>query len=332
MQLLRKLLWPVSFLYGVGVYLRNLTYDLGLISSHKFKTPTICVGNLSLGGTGKTPMIEWLIRNLSENSSLAVLSRGYGRKSSGFILADSQSNARQIGDEPLQIYNKFPDIRMAVDANRRRGIAELEREYHPDMILLDDAFQHRKITPCFSILLTTYGNLYSSDWFLPTGNLRDAKSQAKRAEMIIVTKCPPSIGTAEMESIKREIRPQGSQELLFCSLQYSDMILGPWEDLSVSQLRDREITVVTGIANPGPFIKHLEHEGLKIRHMEFGDHHDFTENELSKLKDEELIITTEKDYVRSLNQLVNAGYIEVQHRFLRGGDQKLLNAINKLEC
>ena len=330
MQLLRKILWPVSLLYGFGVYLRNLFYDIGLISSHKFGTRTICVGNLSLGGTGKTPMIEWLIRNLSGNYNIAVLSRGYKRKSTGFVVANEQSSAGDIGDEPLQIFKKFPDIRMVVDANRRRGISTLEKEYHPDMILLDDAFQHRKILPDFSILLTTYGNLYPDDWFLPTGNLRDARSQAKRADLIVVTKCPSGMDKAEMNSIERKISPGPEQGLLFCTLEYSDMVSGLGKELSVAQLKNEKVTVVTGIAGPQPFIQFLEEQGLEAEHLKFGDHHEFTENELSSLQEKGLIITTEKDYVRSLNQLENVGYIEVQHRFLDGGGERLLRAIGNL--
>ena len=163
MQLLRKILWPVSLLYGAGVYFRNWLYDAGLKKSQKFSTPTICVGNLSLGGTGKTPMIEWLCRELEDFSRKAVLSRGYGRKSEGYVLADQYSDSADIGDEPLQIYSKFPSITLAVDGNRRRGISNLEKDIQPDLILLDDAFQHRRVLPSYSILLTAYGQLYSDD-------------------------------------------------------------------------------------------------------------------------------------------------------------------------
>ena len=330
MQLLRKILWPVSLLYGAGVYLRNLTYDLGIRSTTSFSTSTISVGNLSLGGTGKTPMIEWLIRHLGNEKNIAVLSRGYRRKTSGFLIADSNSSAADIGDEPMQIHKKFPHITMAVDANRRRGIQHLEAHIKPDLILLDDAFQHRKVQPAMSILLTTYDCLYTDDWFLPTGTLRDARNQSKRADLIVVTKCPASLSESEMKAIEKKVHSTADQEVLFCTLEYNPEILGSRYKLEIEELRNQTITLVTGIANPKPLKEFLSGQGLDIRHIQYSDHHDFSRKEIARLENEAFVITTEKDYMRGLNDLARVGYVEVRHKFLADGRERLLRRIDQL--
>ena len=331
MQLFRKILWPISLLYGIGVTLRNWSFDLGIRKSRKFNTTSISVGNLSLGGTGKTPMIEWLVRKLKAEKRIAVLSRGYKRSTSGFVLADERSDASTIGDEPYQIYRKFPDLIMAVDANRTRAILKLEEESRPDLILLDDAFQHRKISPSFSLLLTQYDKLYTDDWFLPTGDLRDGKDQARRANMIVVTKCPSDMNMEEMNQIRSKIKPGVTQDVLFCTLAYARHLSGSAEVPQLEALEGRAATVVTGIANPYPFINYLEQRGITVNHLKYSDHHRFTASELASLGKEKLILTTEKDYVRSLHQLNNVAYLEVEHRFLEKGAEKLLSAINGLE-
>ena len=190
MLLLRKIAFPISMVYALVVYLRNFLFDVGILKEISFKTKTICIGNLSVGGTGKTPMIEYLIEMLGNSYKVAVLSRGYRRKSKGFILATPKSTVEKLGDEPYQIYSKYPEIVLAVDGDRCNGISNLENTLNLDVILLDDAFQHRKVRPHYSILLTAYDDLYINDWYLPTGNLRDAKKEAKRANIIVVTKCP----------------------------------------------------------------------------------------------------------------------------------------------
>ena len=330
MQLLRKILWPVSLLYGAGVYLRNLSYDLGFRSSSSFSTSTISVGNLSLGGTGKTPMIEWLIRHLEKGKNIAVLSRGYRRKTTGFLIADGSSSALDIGDEPMQIHRKFPSVIMAVDGNRRRGIRQLESRIKPDLILLDDAFQHRKVQPALSILLTTHDCLYTEDWFLPTGNLRDARNQAKRADLIIVTKCPAAISEEQMRVIEKRLGPSAYQEVLFCTLEYNHQIFGSLGKLQIEDLQDQVVTLVTGIANPKPLVEFLSGMGLEIRHLQYGDHHEFTSEELAELEQEKFVLTTEKDYVRGLMDLEGVGYVEVLHKFLADGKERLLGRIDQL--
>ena len=330
MLLLRKILWPVSLLYAAGVYLRNLLYDLNIKSSARFHTPTISVGNLSLGGTGKTPMIEWLIRNLDRHRQIAVLSRGYRRKSKGFVLADGGSRSEDIGDEPLQIYQKFPGLIMACDANRRRGLTILEERFDPDIILLDDAFQHRRVSPSFSILLTTYRRPYIRDWYLPTGTLRDSTSQAKRADLIVVTKCPADLDQEAMQALRKELKPGEGQQVLFSTLEYAPSLKGKTGNVFPESLKDIQFSLVTGIADPGPLKDYLESMGLKFTHKAYRDHHHFTETELNALKEEKWVVTTEKDYVRGLQNLEQAHYLEVRHRFLGDGKRVLLDALSQL--
>src|SRR6478752_1663867 len=206
MNLLRKILFPFAVLYGFITSIRNFLYDNNLLKSYSFDLPIIAVGNLSVGGTGKTPQIEYLIRLLSSKYKVATLSRGYKRKSEGFVLADETSNAEILGDEPFQFFQKFKNIQVAVDANRKNGIEQLlSQPEKPEVILLDDAYQHRKVKAGFYIMLTAYGDLYADDFMLPTGNLREYRSGANRANLIVVTKCPPNLSISEQENIKNKL-------------------------------------------------------------------------------------------------------------------------------
>lgn len=324
MQVLRKILFPVSFLYAMVVYLRNYFYDKCIFKSKSYRTPIICVGNLSVGGTGKTPMIEFLVSELSEEFKVAVLSRGYRRKSKGFILADKGTTVQVLGDEPFQIHSKFPEITVAVDADRRNGISALEDKVSPALILLDDAFQHRRVKPDFSILLTAYGNLYTDDWYLPTGNLRDSKREAKRADLIIVTKCPPNLSDKVRDSIIRKLKPKTYQHVLFSYVAYDALLKGRDKDIPLEKFKDKKITLVTGIANPEPLVSHLKKEGIDFDHLRFQDHHFFTEKELAQLRKRDCIITTEKDYVRLKDGLKNLYYILIKHKFI-GDDKEILD-------
>lgn len=298
MKLLRYILFPIVPIYYFVTWLRNKLYDLGWKGSTSYDIPVICVGNLSVGGTGKTPTIEYLIKLLSGNYKVATLSRGYKRKTSGFIIADESATAASIGDEPFQFYNKFKDITVAVDVNRRHGISELLKQKQPDIILLDDAFQHRKVKAGFNILLTSFGSLYSDDFVLPTGNLREPRSGAKRADVIIVTKCPETISNSEKTSIINQLKPLEHQQVFFSSIQYSETVFNSSESRSLLELKDDEFTLVTGIANPKPLEKFLEKEGLKFDHLKFKDHHSFSNEDILLLKNKKRIVTTEKDYVR----------------------------------
>ncbi len=296
---------------------------MGLLESKAYRTPVICVGNLSLGGTGKTPMIEYLIRMLKTNHRIAVLSRGYRRKSKGFVLADSHSNTEAMGDEPYQIHSKFPEISVAVDADRQEGIEILEKNIRPDVILLDDAFQHRKVNSGFNILLTAYGKLYASDWYLPTGTLRDGARQAKRAQLIVVTKCPPNLSQDDRKKIREVLKPKAHQKVLFSCLSYGVAIKNNGEAQILDYFKDRPLTLVTGIADPAPLISYLRHAGLNFEHARFNDHHYFSKNELEILRSKPLVMTTEKDYMRLKGKIEGLFYIPVAHSFL-GNDAQVL--------
>lgn len=260
-------------------------------------------------------MIEYLIR-LLDGYKVAVLSRGYKRKSKGFLLANEGSEMSEIGDEPFQIFTKFPGIYVAVDGDRTNGIHKLEEIVKPDVILLDDAFQHRKVKPTFSILLTAYGKLYCDDWYLPTGDLRDSKKEARRANLIIVTKCPKELSGEEKKMLVGKLRPKVNQKVLFCHFEYAQYFKNfDGEQLGWERVSGPKTAVVTGIAFPDPFIEHLKSKNLKFEHFDFGDHHFFTEKEIEKLSAFDFILTTEKDFVRLQGKLSNLYYLEVEHQF-----------------
>lgn len=279
-------------------WLRNKLYNLGWKSSKSYPLPVICVGNLSVGGTGKTPTIEYLIRLLKGDYKIATLSRGYKRETSGFIIADQNADAKTLGDEPFQFYQKFKDVIVSVDTNRQNGIEQLMVQQQPDVILLDDAFQHRKVKAGFNILLTAYGGLYSDDILLPTGNLREPRSGAKRADVILVTKCPNSLSASEKEQIKTKLKPLPHQSVYFSSIDYSENVCNEKEQLPLKDLAKHNITLVTGIANPTPLVSYLKSKSINFEHLKYKDHHVFSTSEIEALQRRNLILTTEKDYVR----------------------------------
>lgn len=334
MNILRKILFPFAILYGIITGIRNFLFDKGIFKSYSFDVPVIAVGNLSVGGTGKTPQIEYLIRLLSSKYKVATLSRGYKRQSEGFILADVTSNAAILGDEPFQFYQKFKNIQVAVDANRRNGIKELLlQQEKPQVILLDDAYQHRKVKAGFYILLTSYGDLYAEDFMLPTGNLRESRSGAKRADLVVVTKCPSNISSDEQNEIKDKLRLESNQELYFSFIDYDEFIYSEKQSVSVKEIKNSDKLLLAGIAKPEPFFTHLQSNNDEK--MVFPDHHHFTENELLDIKNKaqnKIIITTEKDFVRLKvsilsNQLF---YLPIKSSFLSGGekfDKTILNYV-----
>lgn len=296
--------------------MRNVCYDFGIKKSKSYELPVIAIGNLSVGGTGKTPMTEYLIRLLKADYKLAVLSRGYGRKTKDFVLADSSANAETIGDEPFQFYKKFEKaITVAVDGNRQRGIANLlNTNPQPEVILLDDAFQHRKVKAGFYILLTAYNDLYANDFILPVGNLREPRAGAKRANIVVVTKCPDNLSETEKQKISKSLNLKANQELFFSTISYSEMIYSESESQPISTLKNQEFTLVTGIANPESLINYLRNEGLNFEHLAFKDHHNFSEKELKALKQKSFILTTEKDFMRLSGKLKhdNLYYLPIQ--------------------
>lgn len=324
MNLLRKILFPFAILYGFITSIRNFLFDKGILKSYSFDIPIIAVGNLSVGGTGKTPQIEYLIRLLSPNYKIATLSRGYRRKSKGFVLADSTCNAEILGDEPFQFYKKFSNIQVAVDADRKNGIEQLlSQSEKPEIILLDDAFQHRKVKAGFYILLTSYGDLYSDDFMLPTGNLRESKKGAKRADLIIVTKCPEILSLDEQNKIKSKLNIASTQELYFSFIDYDEFIYSEDKSMKVSEIKNVDKLLLAGIAKPNPFFAYLQSENDEK--LVYSDHHHFTENDINYIKNKsknKIIITTEKDFVRlkgsiPSNQLF---YLPIRSSFLSGSD------------
>ena len=304
MKLLRNILLPIVPIYYGVTWLRNVLYDKDILKSKSYDFPIVCVGNLSVGGTGKTPMIEYLIRLLKDNYKLATLSRGYKRSTDGFQIANSNSSAETIGDEPYQFYSKFKDITVSVDANRQHGISKLQSLKNPDVILLDDAFQHRKVDAGFNILLTTHDKLYIDDITLPTGDLREPKSGAKRANVIVVTKCPKDITIEERSKLKHRLQPKSHQEVFFSTIDYSSTIYSNNDSINLSELKDENFTLVTGIANAMPLVNFLNDEGYNFEHVNFKDHHIFTDADIEALNEKEIIVTTEKDFTKLGNKLI----------------------------
>jgi tetraacyldisaccharide 4'-kinase len=320
-KILRIIAFPLSFIYGAILSVRNKFYDIGIFSSKEFSVPVISVGNLCVGGTGKTPHIEYLIRLLKSEFYIATLSRGYGRKTNGFILSDTQSTASEIGDEPLQFKRKFNNIRIAVDAKRVHGINELKKNY-PSLqcILLDDAFQHRAVKPGLSIILTDYSKLYTTDFVMPTGSLREFKGGAERADIIIITKCPVILLPIERKRIISEIKPLPHQRVYFSYIKYGDFLPLNGEQknpFTKEYYFDRNYSVIllTGIANTSPLEYYLKDKIKNIERAKFPDHHHFTKSDLEGIKKKfnniaaanKIILTTEKDAMR----LKNPEYAEV---------------------
>ncbi|MFH7013047.1 tetraacyldisaccharide 4'-kinase [Flavobacterium sp. FlaQc-52] len=300
MNVLRKLLFPFAILYGLITTIRNFLFDKGILKSTSFDLPVIAVGNLSVGGTGKTPQIEYLIRLLVDIYKIATLSRGYKRQSEGFVLADATSNAAVLGDEPFQFFQKFPNVQVAVDANRTNGITQLlSQTTKPEVILLDDAYQHRKVKAGFYILLTAFDDLYADDFMLPTGNLRESRSGADRANIVIVTKCPKDLSVEKQNEIQAKLKLSASQQLYFTFIAYDDFIYSKNEKIAVKEIEDEPKLLLAGIAKPTSFFNYLKNE--KDECLTFPDHHHFSESDLEMIQNKaqgKKIITTEKDYVR----------------------------------
>lgn len=336
MKILRKLLFPFSLIYLLITAVRNFLYDKKIFKSYIAPIPVIAIGNLSTGGTGKTPQTEYLIRLLSGNYKIATLSRGYKRKSKGFILGDNTSNADILGDEPYQFFQKFPDINVAVDADRKNGIEQLlSLSSKPQVILLDDAYQHRKVKAGFYILLTAYGDLYSNDLILPAGNLRESRSGAHRADVVVVTKCPVDLSEREMLDITKKLKLIKSQKAYFTCIEYDNTVYSEDRHYDVAAINAIPKVLVAGIAKPKPFFDYLQQPGDTI--LSFPDHHDFSEKELTDLNErskDKIIVTTEKDYMRLKGKLP-AGrlfYLPIKSRFLNDAtdfDKTILDYVGK---
>ena len=305
MRNLKILLFPVSFLYGIITFVRNWAFDKGIFKSTSFDFPVICVGNLCYGGTGKTPLIEYIIRILnSQNKKISTLSRGYGRKTRGFIIADEKCSSTHIGDEPCQFYNKFSEIIVAVDEKRVRGIEKLIGNIPGlEVVLLDDAFQHRKVKAGLSILLTDYYFLYTDDHLLPTGTLRELKSGADRADIIVVTKTPVVLSPITKKSIIDKLKTKPYQSVFFSQIKYGTL-LPVGEDIMDITNHDKKfytILLITGIANPYPLEEYLRRFCVELILKKYKDHHEYTNDDLEDIKEtykyilgkNKIIVTTE---------------------------------------
>ncbi len=295
MKIIRFLLAPLGIVYWLVTYFRNLFYDWGIFKTYRIPGKSIAVGNLSVGGTGKTPHIEYLVR-LLEDKEIATLSRGYKRKTEGFILADEKATAETLGDEPFQFYSKFKnEVAVAVDANRKNGVQQLLKMVHLDVILLDDAFQHRKVTAGFYVLLTDYSKLFSNDFILPFGDLREPSLGKKRADVIIVTKCPPDISELAMQKIKQQL--QVAIPVFFSVIRYDECVYNEFGKQKLNEIDEK--VIVAGIAKPKPFVDFVKNNTDEV--MLFADHHNFSEADITKILEKakgKKIITTEKDYTR----------------------------------
>ena len=314
---INKKLLPLSWLYGFGVGLRNMLFEMGVLKSRSFSTPVISVGNITVGGTGKTPHVEYLIRLLKDHTKVAMLSRGYKRKTHGFVLADKDATVSTIGDEPFQIMTKFPDITVAVDKKRTRGIEKLTNgEYVKDIdvILLDDAFQHRYVKPGINILLVDYHRLIIYDELLPVGRLREPVKSKDRADIVIVTKCPKDLKPMEFRVITKAMKLYPYQQLFFSTHEFGDLRAvfttlqsdrNTQSTQALSYLADKHVLLLTGIASPEQMLAELEAYAQKVTPLSFSDHHAFSKKDVemineafSALPSPKMIVTTEKDETR----------------------------------
>jgi tetraacyldisaccharide 4'-kinase len=327
----RILLLPFALLYWLVIGTRNWLYNKNILRSTSFGLPLICVGNLAVGGTGKSPMVEYLVRLLKDEFKVATLSRGYKRRTKGYALANRQSTALEIGDEPMQFHIKFPDIPVAVGEERLVAIPQLLHDRPAtEAIILDDAFQHRAIRAGLNILLTDYNNLFTRDFYLPTGDLRDLRTEYKRAEILVVTKCKPDLTIDEKEKIKKEISPQPHQHIFFASMEYGQPY-HIFKHTGFALTENTEVLLVSGIANPRPLKLLLEKYSKTYYMLQYPDHRIFTIDDIREIRnrfaginaDKKIILTTEKDAVRLVKFNTEIGewpfyVIPVRHHFLYG--------------
>lgn len=306
MKTARWLLLPFSLLYGLVVVIRNWLYDGGMLKSQVFNLPVICVGNLDVGGAGKSPMTEYLIRLLKDENRLATLSRGYGRETKGYLAATAAATANEIGDEPAQFKHKFPEVTVAVCEDRATGIRKL-RENH-NLIILDDGYQHRRVKPGFSILLFDYSRINEPRFLLPAGNLREPFSGRWRADVLVVSKCPEDLPESEQVLLYERLEPMPFQSVFFTSISYQPLREMDGRKTNIRIDEDTTVFLLTGIANPNPLLQHIKTFTQSVIHHNYPDHHRFTLKNITKLADEfaactaqkKLIVTTEKDAQRLL--------------------------------
>lgn len=337
MTVLRFLLFPFALVYWCATALRNLLYSKGIYKSSEFDLPIISVGNLSTGGTGKTPHVEYLIRLLKNDYHVATLSRGYGRKKGGFQKATLSSTSKDIGDEPLQFFSKFqPKINVFVDVKRVDGIINALRENpETDLFLLDDAYQHRAVKAGLSILLTDYHSPFYNDYLLPVGMLREQRRESNRANTIIVSKCPENLSATTQQEIANKIKPLPSQTLYFSYLKYGAIKSFNQGNAfnNLDSLINHQVLLITGIAKPKPLLKKLKEKQINYQHLKFPDHHNFSKKNISNIinifdhinAEKKIILTTEKDAIRmkDMNEFSQLPiyFIEIEVDFIDGKEK-----------
>lgn len=338
---------PLSWLYGIGVNMRNKLYDARILKQQKHNLPVICVGNLTVGGTGKTPHIEYLIQLLSMRYKVAVLSRGYKRKSKGFIEVTTQSTVEEVGDEPLQIKLKFPQTLVVVHKNRNEAIEKMSampEEKRPELVLMDDGFQHRSVVPSLSVLLVDSNRPVFEDRLLPAGNLREPFSAKNRAGMVIVTKCNPNMQPIDFRIFANGMDLFPYQSLYFTTFDYDNLKPVFPENASgeilLDDLRKKHVLLITGIASPQPLVEKLEKKTYNLYPVFFSDHHDFDEKDIESIEnklneiddDDKIIVTTEKDAMRfrALNTLSDEFktllyYVPIRVKFMEKSEKESFN-------
>lgn len=302
----RWYLYPFSLVYDLVTAIRNLFYNWGFFNSTKFKGPIIGVGNLAVGGSGKSPMVMYLADLLSKHYKTGVLSRGYGRITKGYGITNYQSNYKTVGDEAMQLFERFKNrFVIGVSEDRVLGAKKIISDMDLEVLILDDSFQHRAIHPGFNILMTDYNDPYFKDYLLPAGNLRESRAGADRAQIIMVSKCPDNLTEEKKQYFISRIRPKSYQKVFFSSINYDENVYSREKFLPDNNLAYYDILLITGIANPKPLLQHLSKFSKKVKHLKFKDHHSFTQNDIEsiikeykKLGEYKLILTTEKDYVR----------------------------------
>jgi tetraacyldisaccharide 4'-kinase len=302
----RWYLYPFSVVYHIVTGIRNTFYNWGILKSTPFKTPIINVGNLSVGGSGKSPMVMYLSELLSKNRRTGVLSRGYGRITKGYEVTNYDSNYKTVGDEAMQLFQRFKNkFVIAVSEDRVAGATKLIYDMDLEALVLDDAFQHRAIKAGFNILMTDFNDPYFKDFILPAGDLRESRIGVKRANIIMVSKCPPDLTDEKKRYYISRIKPQYGQKVFFSSINYDENVYSHNQQLPDNNLAYYDILLITGIANPKPLEQHLSKFSSKVKHLKFKDHHNFTKDDIQnimkeykKLGEYRLILTTEKDYVR----------------------------------
>ena len=327
------LLFPFAWIYGIVTTLRNCFFDWGWISSKTIEQPSIGVGNLSVGGTGKSVVVDYLISHLKKDFTTVVISRGYKRNTRGVVIASEKSTAQTLGDEPYQFYSKH-GVEVVVAEKRIDALEVLDQiKPHPEVLLLDDLMQHRYVQPRLMLLTTTYSNPYYSDHLIPWGRLRETKSGAKRASIILITKCPRNLSNLARQEISKRINPLSNQRVFFTTIAYSRKLLNREKEKALTSLSS-SFLLITGIANPEPLVNFLKAEGKTFEHLAYPDHHEFKPEEIKEIKKRkraQMIVTTEKDFGRleSYFSSEELFYLPIAMEFLEKKEAKEFRALIK---